>query len=135
VLIGPVVRRPLARSPERLAVVAGLSVAELRTTVSRLRARTGREVIETTPAGDRIGTADVDADRFEELLDRARTAEGSERIELLESALALSRGEPYGEHVDRETIRADAVRLADLRANAEEPSVTRSWRSAYRGRG
>ena len=124
VLAGLVAHRGTSLTPEQLAEIAGLSIAGLRTAISRLRALAGREIVETTPSGYRLGSTNVDADRFDELLERARSSESAARLEILEQAAALWRGEPYGGLLaDHESIRPDAVRLAALRTSAEEDRI------------
>jgi predicted ATPase/DNA-binding SARP family transcriptional activator len=97
--------------------------------VSRLRralaaaAPDGADVVATEPDGYRVDLEghDLDADRFEMLVARARQdldadPEGSARQ--LDQALGLWRGAAFGELADLEFLRAGAVRLEELRAGA-----------------
>ena len=97
-------------SAERLAVAlwgedaAGDAVKTVRVHVSRIRTSLGDpEALVTEPAGYRlrVGPGELDADRFEELLERGRQAltDGTpERAgELLREALALWRGSVLGD--------------------------------------
>src|SRR5215212_9608516 len=66
----------------------------IRTAVSRLRKSLGHR-IETSPNGYRLvlDHGELDADRFVELSERARTAAPTEQRALLSEALGLWRGE------------------------------------------
>ena len=106
------------------------AVRSVQTHVSRLRTALG-------PAGDRLLTRpsgyllrvepdELDAQRFERLLDQARRRAGeapAEALVLLDEALGLWRGPPYGELRDEEFAVGDAVRLEELRLVAVEERV------------
>ena len=94
--------------------------------VMRLRRLLGDEAIETLPQGYRlaVGRDDVDAGRFERLVDRAGEllvlgAADRSRY-LLEEALALWRGDALTDIADWHEGRIEAERLAELRLDAEE---------------
>ncbi|WP_310708702.1 BTAD domain-containing putative transcriptional regulator [Nonomuraea sp. 3-1Str] len=105
--------------------------AALRVKVSQLRRVLGdRDLIVHQGRGYVLrtgGALDVDADRFEALLDRARRGGGiPERRALLTEALALWRGPAYAGHGDEEFVRAEAARLEEQRLVAlEELAETR----------
>jgi DNA-binding SARP family transcriptional activator/WD40 repeat protein len=100
----------------------------VRTYVHRLRTALGE-------AGDRIETAgtgyrlrverdELDATRFEDLVDRARElaagADADGARQLLDEALGLWRGRPFDEFADEEWTRAEVTRLGEVRASAVE---------------
>ncbi|MEQ8716608.1 MAG: BTAD domain-containing putative transcriptional regulator [Acidimicrobiales bacterium] len=70
-----------------------------------------------------VHDADIDADRFEDLLARSRDVEPVESADLLDDALSLWRGPAFGEHCDLEHVRAEAVRLDELRLVATDQWV------------
>lgn len=92
--------------------------------VSQLRKEVG-ETLVTRPDGYAIRVRDdqVDARRFEEMVTAADTAGTAERIELLEEALALWRGEAYPELADTPAEIAEAARLDELRMSAVESLI------------
>ena len=97
--------------------------------VVRLRRQLGALAIETTPAGYALTVGDdqIDARRFERLLQQARELEISGDAEragvVLEEALALFRGDPLVDLDGWEPGRAEAVRLSELRLLAEEQAL------------
>jgi pimeloyl-ACP methyl ester carboxylesterase/DNA-binding SARP family transcriptional activator len=95
--------------------------------VSRLRSRLGADLIETRSSGYRLrGPADeVDMVRFEALVSRADHALASVAISLIDEALALWRGQAFGEHGDLAQLRAEAFRLEELRLVASERRLRR----------
>jgi DNA-binding SARP family transcriptional activator len=95
--------------------------------VSRLRSRFGGEVIETQAAGYRLGAppAEVDALQFEELLSRGDEALAPVAVGLIDAALALWRGQAFGEHADLAPLRGEASRLEELRLAASEHRLRR----------
>jgi predicted ATPase/DNA-binding SARP family transcriptional activator len=106
------------------------AVRSVQTYVSRLRSSLGpaSERVLTRPPGYlfRVETGDLDAERFESLLARARGRAGEEPAEalaLLEQALGLWRGAPYGEFRDEEFAVGEAVRLEELRLVAVEERI------------
>src|SRR4051794_8146650 len=94
--------------------------------VLRLRKQLGATVIERRAGGYvlRLGPADVDASRFEDLVRTGRRvgADGDRAaaIGALTQALALWRGPVLPELGDWPTGRVEAVRLEELRRSAEE---------------
>jgi predicted ATPase/DNA-binding SARP family transcriptional activator len=107
------------------------AVRSVQTYVSRLRSSLG-------PAGGRLLTSppgyllrvdpdELDARRFEHLLEEARSRrldqEPEAALGLLDQALSLWRGPPYGELRDEEFALGDAVRLEELRLVAVEERV------------
>jgi pimeloyl-ACP methyl ester carboxylesterase/DNA-binding SARP family transcriptional activator len=95
--------------------------------VSRLRSRLGVELIETRGSGYRLAVppAEVDAVRFEALLSSADEALASVAVSLIDEALALWRGQAFGEHADLVPLRAEASRLEELRLVASERRLRR----------
>lgn len=90
--------------------------------VSRLRRVLG-PALRTEPGGYRldVGPDDVDARAFERLLAAGRSAAGpAEGVALLERAAGLWRGPAYDGLTGADRLRADAVRLDDLRLAAAE---------------
>ena len=97
--------------------------------VARLRRVLGAAVIETVSSGYRLaaGADEVDARRFERLLDRARellVLDAADRaLFVAGEALALWRGPALPELEAWEPGRIEAGRLAELRLEAEELRV------------
>ncbi len=101
--------------------------ATVQTYVSRLRSTLGSEVITSTGGGYslRVEPEVVDARHFERLLREAgRPLPASEREELLGEALALWRGEAFGELAGEPWCRAEAARLDELHAAAVDGHAT-----------
>lgn len=98
------------------------AVSSLRTYVSRLRRVLG-DAIASTPGGYRLDIDDdddLDLLRFEDLLDRATGAPPSVALDLLEDALDLWRGPPFGDVGDVHCIRPVCARLDERRLAAQE---------------
>ena len=93
----------------------------IRTAVSRLRKTLGDRV-QTTLTGYRlvVGTGELDADRFVELCEVARTDCADDRHTLLSESLALWRGAAFEEFADEPWALAMATRLEEQRAVAVE---------------
>ncbi|MGB0113713.1 MAG: BTAD domain-containing putative transcriptional regulator, partial [Ilumatobacteraceae bacterium] len=93
----------------------------VRTAVSRVRKVLG-DRLESGDSGYRLatGTDELDAARFEMLLERARSAPAEARVGALTAALALWRGRAFGELADEEWAIATANRLDLARAGAHE---------------
>ena len=97
------------------------AVPTLRTYVSRLRAvagpaiasRAGGYVLDVAPG-------DVDAERFETLVDAARHADSADAADLLGAALDLWEGSAFGDRADVHRVRAEARRLEERRSTARE---------------
>lgn len=100
----------------------GRPLHALRGRVHRLRSDLGDDMVRTAPPGYALGPAvDLDARRFVQLLDDARTCRDDGRVvQLLDRALALWRGPAHAEFADHEVARAAAVRLEELRLAAVE---------------
>ena len=96
-------------SADSLAEHLDLSPGALRTSVSRLRRIVGFDVLVTAPPGYELRSDDVDARRFEQLLDAARAAADpmAARTALVD-ALGLWRGEAYGEFAHETWARGEA---------------------------
>ncbi|WP_017599567.1 AfsR/SARP family transcriptional regulator, partial [Nocardiopsis lucentensis] len=102
--------------------------AALQTAVSRLRraldgAESGyRARVESGPAGYRlrVDAEQVDADRFEELVARARGAAPAEAADILGQALGLWRGPALADHADAPFTRAAVARWEEQRLSAVE---------------
>ena len=120
-------------SAERLAVAlwgedaAVEAVKTIRVHVSRIRAALGDpDALTTVPAGYRlrVGAGELDADRFEELLERGRRAlaDGApaRAAELLREALALWRGDVLADLQYEAFAQAAIARLEELRWDAVE---------------
>ena len=92
--------------------------------VSRLRAALGADSIVTAPDGYALASATVDALRFEELLDKARSAQRAgdacQAAELVGRGLGLWRGRPLQGLPDSPWLGAEAARLEALRVDALE---------------
>lgn len=97
----------------------------LQNTVSSLRRALGRDVLVTQAPGYRLAlpAAAVDANRFEALLEAARSGEPAERAALLARALELWRGPALADLEDEELARLAVVRLEELRVTAQEERV------------
>jgi predicted ATPase/DNA-binding SARP family transcriptional activator len=70
-----------------------------------------------------VHDADIDADRFEDLLARSRDMEPAQSADLLDDALSLWRGPAFGDDGYFEHVRAEAVRLDELRLVATDEWV------------
>ncbi|MFE2277735.1 BTAD domain-containing putative transcriptional regulator [Streptomyces sp. NPDC059454] len=96
----------------------GGSANTLQTKISQLRRVLGREQVVREPAGYRLLLADavVDALRFQELADRARThREPAVKADLFADALALWRGPAYADVAESLFARSEIARLEELR--------------------
>ncbi|MFF2945141.1 BTAD domain-containing putative transcriptional regulator [Streptomyces niveus] len=91
--------------------------------VSQLRRAIGRDRVVLGPAGyalDLTG-AEVDTDRFRELLVRAGAAATARtRVDILDEALGLWRGAAYADFRDESFVRTAVRRLEELRLTALE---------------
>ncbi len=96
--------------------------------VHRLRTVFGDHAdrIQTVGAGYRLDLEpdELDAARFEGLIDEARTAttdgESKRALQLFDEALALWNGPPYDDVADLDWARAEVARLSELHASAIE---------------
>ena len=108
------------------------AAATLRTYVARLRRTLGGHDarIETAAPGYRldVGSGSVDADDFEDALFRTRSlrSEGriAEALDAVAGGLGLWRGGAYAEFADEGWIQPEAIRLNELRVEAEEVRLT-----------
>jgi len=102
---------------EHLGDSLELSTGSLRTTVSRLRARLGDDVIGTDSTGYRI-TCAVDAATFTHLL--VERPDDRDRLAVLDAALALWDGDALDEFRHEPWAEPEVARLDELRAVAVE---------------
>ncbi|MEV4335697.1 BTAD domain-containing putative transcriptional regulator [Streptomyces sp. NPDC049590] len=102
----------------------GRPAGALQAKVSQLRRVLGRDRVQLQPAGYRLrldDTDEVDAVRFRDLVDRARSAASpQDRAALLTEALGLWRGPAYADFADQGFVRAAAQRLTDQRLSVLE---------------
>ena len=97
------------------------AVATVRTYVSRLRAHLGTALASRGGGFTLDIEADeVDAERFDSLVDAARLAGPNEAVGVLAAALDLWKGPAFGDRADVERVRPEARRLEERRATARE---------------
>lgn len=93
--------------------------ASIHTYVSRLRHLVGHDRIERADHSYRLDVtrAQIDANRFEDLVDQASSArdDAPRCAALCREALQLWRGQPFGDLGDEEAFRLEAFRLEELR--------------------
>jgi len=101
------------------------ATGSLQNTVSALRKLLGRDILVTQAPGYRLAVEpdSVDAHRFEQLLDHARSCEPERRAPLLAEALALWRGPALADLGEEEFARLEAGRLDELRVSAHEERI------------
>jgi len=99
------------------------ALATLRTYVSRLRAQIG-DVLRTRGSGFMLDVPanDVDAGRFELLLDAAQRVEAPDAIGVLDEALSLWRGQAFGDQFDVASVRGE-VKWSEAQLSEQEQSV------------
>lgn len=107
-------------SIEQLAEVTGNPAAAVRTTVCRLRKDVGVGVILTNSLGYSIDPDHCDATVVEQLLAEAKRSDPAHALRCLDVALAYRRGRCFGQLADEDWARAEAIRLEELLAAAEE---------------
>jgi predicted ATPase/DNA-binding SARP family transcriptional activator len=116
-------------SAERLASVLWgedaptSAVRTVQVHVSRLRKALGDEgVVSRTPTGYRLRVqpGELDADRFQQLLEEARRAAPEQALPLLEEALSLWRGDPLADVEFANFAQAEITRLEELRLEGIE---------------
>ncbi|GGT25973.1 BTAD domain-containing putative transcriptional regulator [Nonomuraea spiralis] len=96
-------------------------VSNLRRVLEPSRApRTPPRLLTARRPGYLLATTDVDALRFGDLITEAELRPPAEALPLLEEALRLWRGVPYGEFADELWAAAEVNRLGELRLNAIE---------------
>ena len=95
------------------------------TYVSRLRSALGEHAIERDHDGYRLvlNGSTLDAGEFEACLSKAASAEPGRAMDLYEQALALWRGDAYGELGDEWWLLAEANRLNEMRLVGMEERV------------
>ncbi|MFC3983462.1 BTAD domain-containing putative transcriptional regulator [Streptosporangium jomthongense] len=107
--------------PPRARATLQAYVSNVRRAVEPGRApRTPPRLLVRRPMGYALAATDVDAVRFGELLDRADSRPPHEALPLLDEAVGLWRGFPYGEFCDEPWAAAEVQRLWDRRAVAVE---------------
>ncbi len=101
------------------------ATGSLQNTVSALRKALGRDVLITQPPGYRlaIDPERVDANRFERLLDEARSRDPARRAALLTEALELWHGPALADLDEEQFARLEAARLDELRVVALEERI------------
>ncbi|CAM3949159.1 BTAD domain-containing putative transcriptional regulator [Kibdelosporangium persicum] len=97
-------------------------VAALQVRVAQLRTALGeRTLVESTPAGYRLVTDNVDAADFASLIGQARaTSDARRKVALLDQALALWRGPAYADFADAAFAQPAITRLTEQRLVAIE---------------
>jgi DNA-binding SARP family transcriptional activator len=101
------------------------AATSLQNAVSQLRKALGADVVETRAPGYAL-KADreaVDARRFEQLVNEARTAEVDRRASLVGEALQLWRGPPLADFSYEGFAQNEAARLEELRLTALEERI------------
>ncbi len=97
-------------------------ISRLRRLLEPARKAASASVIERDSVGYRLAIEDdhVDAERFARLVVEARGLEPSQSLTLADQALALWRGEPYGEFIDLDFAQSETRRLKELELQAHE---------------
>ena len=95
------------------------------TYVSRLRTVLGEAIVAGAggyrlEVGESPDSGTVDADRFERLVEESRSSSPRQAEHLLRDALALWRGEPFGDASDEWWARPTTRRLTECRLRGEE---------------
>ena len=100
-------------------------ISRLRRLLEPGRTAASASVIARDGAGYRlaIGSDDVDGERFARLVAEARSDEPRESLAKAENALALLRGEPYGEFLYLDFAQVEVRRLKELELQARELRV------------
>ncbi len=111
-----------ARPPASAERSLHARISRLRRLLEPGRKAVSASAIERDNVGYRlvIDDDDVDAERFARLVVEARGLEASQSLTLADKALALWRGEPYGEFIDLEFAQSEARRLKELALQAHE---------------
>src|SRR3954469_25456802 len=91
-----------------------LTPGALRTSISRLRRFLGSDTILNESPGYHLQADTVDALEFDRLLAVARSSDEETAHRALDEALALWRGDAYGEFADEVWATAEATRLTEL---------------------
>jgi DNA-binding SARP family transcriptional activator len=101
------------------------AATSLQNAVSQLRKALGADVVETRAPGYAL-KADkeaVDARRFEQLVNEARSAEADRRADLVGEALQLWRGPPLADFAYEGFAQNETARLEELRLTALEERI------------
>jgi DNA-binding SARP family transcriptional activator len=108
-----------AERPPRTAVTS------LQNFLSQLRKLLGPEAVLTKPPGYllRVERDQIDAFRFERMIDQARSLQPAERKQKLEEALALWRGSALADFTFEPFAHAEIRRLEGLQASALEERI------------
>ena len=98
------------------------AATSLQNAVSQLRKALGADVVETRAPGYALNAEKnaVDARRFEQLVNEARSAEADRRAGLVAEALQLWRGPPLADFPYEQFAQNEAARLEELRLTAIE---------------
>ena len=93
--------------------------------VSQLRRALGAETIVTRPTGYAVTLqpGELDLERFETLVDRARSAPPEQAADLLREALALFRGQPLADALLLGPASSEADRIESARLDALEQRI------------
>ena len=101
------------------------AATSLQNAVSQLRKALGADVVETRAPGYALNADKdaVDARRFEQLVNEARSAPPDQRAGLVAEALQLWRGPPLSDFPYETFAQSEAARLEELRLTAVEERV------------
>jgi predicted ATPase/DNA-binding SARP family transcriptional activator len=110
------------RAPTAATRSLHVRISRLRRALEPQRAATSASVIARDGAGYRllIDDTDIDAGQFARLVAAARAADPRESLARTDQALALVRGEPYGEFLYLDFAQAEIRRLKELELRAQE---------------
>ena len=97
----------------------------LQSYVSHLRKALGTDRLVNAPGGYvlEVATADIDAGRFETLVQQTRAdahADPADVVATLDAALALWRGPAFADLADERSLAGEIARLEELRLSATE---------------
>jgi DNA-binding SARP family transcriptional activator/tetratricopeptide (TPR) repeat protein len=110
-------------SADSLTDTLELTPGALRVSVSRIRRVLGFATLVSVPSGYQLRADGVDSRDFERLVASATTTDPISQRRFLEDALALWRGDPYGEFVHEEWALVEWRRLTELHTAAVEDLV------------
>ena len=98
------------------------AATSLQNAVSQLRKALGPDVVETRAPGYALNAEKdaVDARRFEQLVNEARSADADRRAGLVDEALQMWRGPPLSDFAYEPFAQNEAARLEELRLTAVE---------------
>jgi DNA-binding SARP family transcriptional activator len=101
------------------------AATSLQNAISQLRKALGADVVETRAPGYALNAEKeaVDARRFEQLVNEARSAEADRRADLVGEALQLWRGPPLADFSYEGFAQNEAARLEELRLTAVEERI------------